>query len=59
MSEQPRQPSEEELEKLQAYIEKEKQPYVERPRWQIIMAWVLLAIVILGIINICYWQIRG
>ena len=35
--------------------EEEKQ-YVPRPRWQLIMAWVLIAIVILGVINICWWQ---
>ncbi len=59
MSGNPRQPSEKELEKLQAHMEKEEKPYVPRPKWQIVMAWVLLAIVILGVINLCYWQITG
>lgn len=36
--------------------QEEKEQYVPRPRWQIVMAWVLFAIVVLGIINICYWQ---
>ena len=34
----------------------EEKKYVPRPRWQLIMAWVLIAIVILGVINICWWQ---
>ena len=36
--------------------QEEKQEYVPRPRWHIVMAWVLIAIVVLGIINLCYWQ---
>lgn len=59
MSDGPRKPTEEELEKLQAYVEKQNEHYAPRPRWQVVMAWVLLGIVILGVINICYWQIRG
>ena len=39
--------------------EPEKQPYTPRPKWQVIFAWVLLGIVILGVINICYWEIFG
>ena len=30
--------------------------YTPRPRWQIVFAWALIAIVILGIINLCYLQ---
>jgi len=37
----------------------EQEPYVPRPRWQLVMAWVLFGIVVLGIVNICYWQITG
>lgn len=37
--------------------QEQKEPYVPRPRWQIVMAWVLILIVVLGIINICYWQV--
>lgn len=37
----------------------EKEPYVPRPKWQIVMAWVLFAIVVLGVINICWLQITG
>ena len=32
----------------------QKQEYVPRPRWQIVMAWILIAIVLLGIANLCY-----
>lgn len=37
----------------------QKEPYVPRPKWQIIMAWALFAIVVLGVINICWLQISG
>lgn len=37
----------------------QKEPYIPRPRWQIVMAWVLFAIVVLGVINICWLQITG
>ena len=30
--------------------------YTPRPRWQSVFAWALIAIVILGIINLCYLQ---
>ena len=39
--------------------EERSQKYVPRPRSQVIIAWVLLAIVILGVINLCYIQITG
>ena len=39
--------------------EARKNVYTPRPKWQIIGAWVLLAIVVLGVINVCYWQITG
>lgn len=38
---------------------RQEEPYVPRPKWQIVMAWVLFGIVVLGIINLCYWQIKG
>ena len=37
--------------------QEEHKPYVPRPKWQVVMAWVLLGIVILGVLNICYWEI--
>lgn len=39
--------------------QRDPKPYMPRPRWQIVMAWVLIGIVVLGIINICYWQITA
>ena len=36
--------------------EPEKQTYTPRPKWQVVMAWVLLVIVVLGVANLCYWQ---
>ena len=37
----------------------EPEPYVERPRGQRILAWVLLVIVIIGVILWYYWIARG
>lgn len=39
--------------------EETNQKYVPRPRSQLVLAWILLAIVVLGIINLCYIQITG
>ena len=55
----PGQLSEKDRKKLQAYLDEKNRPYTPRPKWQVIMAWVLLIIVILGVINICYWEITG
>ena len=33
-----------------------KEVYNERPRWHRIMAWVLLAILLIGIGCFCYWE---
>ena len=52
----------EELEGIRRQYERqqeEPEPYVPRPRWQLVMAWVLIAIVVLGIVNLCYWQMHG
>lgn len=46
-------------EPLPDHVEEKRQPYVPRPRWQVIMARILIGIVILGVLNICYWQIFG
>lgn len=46
----------EDLEAVRSAREQEEQKYTPRPRWQVAMAWVLVAIVILGVINVCYWQ---
>ena len=37
----------------------EKEHYTPRPKWQVIFAWVLLCIVVLGVSNICYWEFFG
>jgi hypothetical protein len=54
-------PSSEQLESLHNQREKEaeKRVYTPRPRWQIVGAWILLIIVVLAVINVCYWQITG
>lgn len=38
---------------------KEAPDYVPRPRWQKIVAWALIGVLILGIAGMCYWQIFG
>ena len=48
------------LEEARRAYEERQEPeekYTPRPWWHVAMAWVLLAIVVLGIVNICYWQI--
>lgn len=37
----------------------QKQPYTPRPRSQLILAWVLIAVVVFAILGMCYWQIFG
>ena len=46
-------------ERLEAELEESKKHYSPRPKWQLILAWVLFGIVVLGILNICYWEIFG
>lgn len=49
--------------KAQREIERNKPldapEYAPRPRWQKIIAWVLIGVLILGIAGMCYWQIFG
>ena len=33
--------------------------YTHRPKHQIVLAWVLIAIVVLGVLGMCYWEIFG
>ena len=49
-------PEGEDLEKLQKYHYHDNQSYKPRPKWQIIYAWVLIAIVVAGIACSIYWQ---
>ena len=40
--------------------EKERQgEYTPRPKHHIVLAWVLIAIVVLGVLGMCYWEIFG
>ncbi|MDD3165674.1 MAG: hypothetical protein PHS97_07440 [Oscillospiraceae bacterium] len=54
-------PTTEELARMQQYQQEQeaKNHYTPRPKWQIIGAWVLIAIMVAGIVNVCYWQING
>ena len=52
--------STEELEYKSAHAQpEEKRPYTPRPKGQIILAWVLLAVVLFAIGGMCYWQMFG
>ena len=52
--------STEELEYKSAHAQpKEKRPYTPRPKSQIVLAWVLLAVVLFAIGGMCYWQMFG
>lgn len=33
--------------------------YTPWPKHQIVLAWVLIAIVVLGVLGMCYWEIFG
>ncbi len=33
----------------------EKPHYEPRPRWQLVWAWILIAIVAVGFLGYCYW----
>ena len=33
--------------------------YTPRPKHQNVLAWVLIAIVVLGVLGMCYWEIFG
>ncbi len=37
----------------------DKPHYEPRPRWQLIWAWVLIAIVVVGFLGYCYWIARS
>lgn len=50
---------EEALEQPKEPQAQEPEPYVERPRGQRILAWVLLVIVVIGVILWYYWIAKG
>ncbi len=43
----------------EAQRKEERQPYTPRPKSQIILAWVLIAVVVFAVLGMCYWQIFG
>ncbi len=45
----------EDLDKLQGICCKKEQGYRPRPKWQLIYAWILIAIVVAGICCSIYW----
>lgn len=49
----------EELEYTSMKQPDEEKHYTPRPKFHIIMAWVLLAVVIFAILGMCYWEMFG
>ncbi len=51
-------PTTEDLQKISQLRmqEESEQHYTERPKSQRILAWILLAIMVIGIFFYCYWQ---
>ena len=48
-----------EYDSAKAQQPEQKQSYTPRPKSQIILAWVLIAEVVLAILGSCYWQMFG
>lgn len=48
-------------EKLEAYSDQQqsqnKDRYTPRPKYQLVIAWVLIAIVIFAFLGTCYWMV--
>ena len=44
-----REPDEKELEQLEALLLTRQEGYSPRPRWQLVLAWILVAAVLIGI----------
>lgn len=51
----------EQLEYSSAKAQQDEQqtPYTPRPKSQLVLAWILIAVVVLGILGSCYWQMFG
>ena len=50
----------EELERASAQARPpEKEEYVPRPKWQLVLAWILAAAVLAAFLGICYWLAFG
>ena len=45
----------EHISSAQAEVEEKKEPYVPRPFFHRIMAWVLIAAVLFAFCGMCYW----
>ncbi len=39
--------------------EEAKEPYVERPRWHRVFAWILAGVMVVGVLLYYYWIARG
>lgn len=37
------------------FSEPQEQHYVPRPRWQIVLAWILLILMVVGVAGYYYW----
>ncbi|HIR65257.1 MAG TPA: hypothetical protein IAB92_08660 [Candidatus Faecousia faecigallinarum] len=37
------------------FLEPQEQRYVPRPRWQIVLAWILLILMVVGVAGYYYW----
>ena len=48
-----------EYDSAKAQQKDEKRSYTPRPKSQIILAWVLIAVVVLASLGSCYWQMFG
>lgn len=47
------------LEKLSQDAQKPREHYTPRPKSQIVLAWVLAAVVLFAFLGTCYWLIFG
>ena len=47
------------LEKLSQEAQKPQEHYTPRPKSQIVLAWVLAAVVLFAFLGTCYWLIFG
>ena len=40
-------------------LQSEKKEYIPRPKSQLVLAWVLIGVVLLGFLGMCYWMMFG
>lgn len=50
--------SPEQLEQMSAHEEQNHQKYTPRPKSQLVLAWVLAAVVLFAFLGTCYWMIN-